>query len=142
MINYYSKVNPQKIILTMIKKEDVTKNRQNLTPDSEFLQVGAKRTFTGDFFRPHKHLPCDKKATITQEAWVILNGKAKGVFYDIDDSYLCSIVLKDGDCVVIYNGGHSLEILEDNTLLYEFKNGPYFGVEKDKVFLGDQDEQK
>lgn len=141
MINYYSKINPEKIIFTMIKKENITKQRQNLTPDSEFLQVGAKRTYVNDFFKPHKHLPCEKKVTITQEAWVILNGKAEGSFYDLDDSFLCSITLNDGDCVVIYNGGHSLKILEDDTLLYEFKNGPYFGTEKDKVFIRGKHEQ-
>lgn len=135
MINYYSKTSPEKVIFTMIKKENITRQRQNLTPDSEFLQVGAKRTFVGDFFKPHKHLPCEKNATTTQEAWVILEGRAEGCFYDLDDSFLCSVILCDGDCIVIYNGGHSLRILEDNTLLYEFKNGPYFGSKKDKVFI-------
>tara|TARA_R100000278_G_scaffold122226_2_gene107862 strand:- start:106 stop:528 length:423 start_codon:yes stop_codon:yes gene_type:complete len=140
MINYYSKVNPEKLICTITKKEDITQERQNITPDSEFMQVGAKKTLNGDFFKPHKHLPCNKHVTKTQEAWVILNGSAEGVFYDLDDSYLNSIVLHDGDCAVIYDGGHSLKILENDTLLYEFKNGPYFGRDKDKVFIGGHNE--
>jgi len=137
MLNIYSKIDPEKIILTMIKKEDITSARKNLTPDEEFLQAGVKLTKAEDFFKPHKHLECNKKASMTQEAWVILDGKVKGTFYDLDDSLLCSIEMGSGDCAVIYRGGHSLRVLEDDTILYEFKNGPYFGTEKDKTFIGE-----
>jgi hypothetical protein len=82
-------------------------------------------------------LPCNKVATTTQEAWVILDGKVEGTFYDLDDSLLCSLEISDGDCVVIYRGGHSLKILDDDTILYEFKNGPYYGVKKDKTYIGE-----
>ena len=43
-----------------------------------------------------------------------------------------------GDCVVVFKAGHGFEVLEDNTILYEFKNGPYFGVEIDKTYIGDK----
>ena len=141
MKNIYSKIDPSIIIFTVIKKEEIKAGRINLTPDSEYLQVGVKKVFNGEFFKPHKHLECNKVATKTQEAWVILNGSAKGTFYDLDDSYLCSTIINDGDCVVIYNGGHSLEVLADETYLYEFKNGPYHGVEKDKQFIEATNEQ-
>jgi|TARA_R110000851_G_scaffold145221_1_gene284656 anti-sigma factor ChrR (cupin superfamily) len=140
MLNVFSQIEPEKLIFTMIKKHEITSGRKNLTPDEEFLQVGVKKASSGDYFKPHKHLACDKRVTITQEAWVILNGKAQGTFYDLDNTKIHSVTLNDGDCVVIYNGGHSLEILEDDTILYEFKNGPYFGPEKDKTFLRGDDE--
>jgi hypothetical protein len=137
MLNVYSKIKPELPIFSLIRKQEITNDRQSLTPAHEFLQVAAKRTFLGDFFKPHKHLPCNKVVFSTQESWVIVSGRAKGVFYDIDDKHLTSVILKDGDCAVIYNGGHSLEILEDDTLLYEFKNGPYEGPEKDKEYIGE-----
>ena len=34
-----------------------------------------------------------------------------------------------------FEGGHNYEILEENTLVYEFKTGPYEGIDKDKVFI-------
>jgi|TARA_R100001460_G_scaffold11121_1_gene26108 hypothetical protein len=137
MLNIYSKVDPEKIILSLIRKNEITNSRQNITPDEEFLQAGVKITKAEDFFKAHKHLPCNKVATTTQEAWVILDGKVEGTFYDLDDSLLCSLEISDGDCVVIYRGGHSLKILDDDTILYEFKNGPYYGVKKDKTYIGE-----
>ncbi len=141
MLNFYSKNDPNRLIFTMVKKSEIVHGRKNLTPDCEFIQVGVKRNHAGDFFKPHRHLPCRKVATMTQEAWVILNGRAMGTFYDLDGQFLSNVELSDGDCVVIYNGGHSLEILEDDTILYEFKNGPYFGASKDKQFLVLNDEE-
>ena len=40
---------------------------------------------------------------------------------------------------VLINGvsGHTYTILEDDTVVYEYKTGPYTGVENDKVFLND-----
>jgi hypothetical protein len=137
MLNIYSKVDPEKIILSLIRKNEITNSRQNITPDEEFLQAGVKITKAEDFFKAHKHLPCNKVATTTQEAWVILDGKVEGTFYDLDDSLLCSLEISDGDCIVIYRGGHSLKILDDDTILYEFKNGPYYGVKKDKTYIGE-----
>ena len=135
MLNVYSEVDPEVILFTTIKKQDITNNRINLTPSNQYMQAAAKKTKFGDYFKPHKHLPCNKEALITQESWVILNGSAVGTFYDLDDKVIKKVLLNDGDCVIIYNGGHSLKILEDDTILYEFKTGPYYGPDKDKVFI-------
>ena len=64
-----------------------------------------------------------------------LKWKCRRCFYDLNDKIVKKILLNDGDCVIIYSGGHSLSILEDDTILYEFKNGPYYGPEKDKKFI-------
>jgi cupin fold WbuC family metalloprotein len=135
MLNFYSKVNPDILLFTMISKDKITTNRINLTPPEEFMQAAAKKTKKNDYFKPHRHLLCEKSVNITQEAWVILDGKAEGTFFDIDNKIIKKMLLNDGDCVIIYNGAHSLLILEDNTILYEFKNGPYLGPEKDKEFI-------
>ena len=45
--------------------------------------------------------------------------------------------MTSGDCIAIFNGGHSLKCLTDDTILYEIKTGPYFGAEKDKVYFED-----
>ena len=43
--------------------------------------------------------------------------------------------LKKGDMAIVYKAGHSFNVLEDNTVLYEFKNGPYYGKLKDKTMI-------
>jgi predicted dinucleotide-utilizing enzyme len=52
--------------------------------------------------------------------------------YDIDKTFIEEIIITDGGCIVLYNGGHSLTTLEENTIFYEIKTGPYFGYENDK----------
>ncbi len=140
MLNLDSIVDPEQLILTVIRKEDITHSRHNITPDEQYLQAGAKRLKADEYFPPHYHLPCEKTATITEEAWVILNGSVEGKFYDLDHTHLETIVLNDGDCIVLYKGGHSLRNLEEGTIMYEFKTGPYYGREKDKAFIEENDE--
>jgi len=44
-------------------------------------------------------------------------------------------ILYVGDASFTLEGGHNYEILEDNTLVYEYKTGPYEGQEFDKTFI-------
>ena len=46
-------------------------------------------------------------------------------------------VIKKGDCSMTFEGGHTYEILEDDTIVYEYKTGPYFGQILDKEFIRD-----
>jgi hypothetical protein len=34
-----------------------------------------------------------------------------------------------------FRGGHNYEIQENGTIVYEYKTGPYKGIEADKTFL-------
>jgi hypothetical protein len=65
----------------------------------------------------------------------LFKGKIKAILYDIDDSIICEEILESGDCSITFCAGHNYESLEDGSLVYEFKTGPYFGQEKDKVFI-------
>ena len=86
-------------------------------------------------FKPHKHVYCEKTTTIAQESWVVIEGKVKAILYDIDDNIISEEILNAGDCSITLYGGHTYEILEDNTLVYEYKTGPYLGIEADKAFI-------
>ena len=75
----------------------------------------------------------------TQEAWIVLKGNVLATFWDIDDKVILETTLKSGDCAVVFRAGHSFEVLEKDTMLYEIKTGPYYGVEKDKTFISQGD---
>ena len=131
----YSKVEPNKILLSMIRFDEIKDVRNDISPDEEFIQASG-RILNSDFkVKAHKHNVQMRSTSLTQEAWVVLKGKIKAKFYDLDDKLIFETILKDGDCISIFRGGHSLEVLEDKTIFYEFKNGPYNGVAKDKVFI-------
>ena len=132
MENYYSKIKQNKLIFSLLRFEDITDKRKDLSPSEEYLQV-CGRILSKDVVVPaHRHLETKRETNLTQESWVILEGQVKATFYDLDDSFLCEREVNKGDVIVLYRGGHKLEVLQDNTIFYEFKNGPYYGVEKDK----------
>ena len=72
-----------------------------------------------------------------QEAWVVIKGRVKIYYYDLNDDLLTTREMIKGDCTITYLGGHNYEALEEDTIVYEFKTGPYLGLEKDKTFLLD-----
>lgn len=132
MKKIYSKVEPDKLISSVITMDEIGSYRTDISPNTEFLQVSA-RNLNGDVFvKAHKHKPVLRETTITQESWIIIKGKIKAMIYDIDKNFLEEVIITDGGCIVLYNGGHSLTSLEDNTIFYEIKTGPYYGYENDK----------
>jgi len=128
----YSKKDKDKLIFSLFRYSDITERRTDLSPDDEILQVCGRKMNQGVFVPAHRHLETIRNTNLTQEAWVLLKGKVEADFYDVDDSFLCKKIINSGDVVVLYRGGHSLKVIEDDTIFYEFKNGPYYGVDKDK----------
>jgi hypothetical protein len=91
----------------------------------------------GKTFKPHKHIEKERNYPnkIAQESWVVIKGRVKCKFYDIDDTLIAEPILEAGDASFTLYGGHNYEILEDATIVYEYKTGPYEGQELDKVFI-------
>lgn len=121
-----------KLICTYITKQEISQYRTDLSTDSEILQCSARILKEGLYIAPHKHLPIERNTIGTQESWVILEGKLLASVYDEDASLLAEIELGAGSCIVFFGGGHSLKVLNDNTIFFEFKNGPYYGYDNDK----------
>ena len=117
------------------RKEEIT-NRTNVCPDDEFLQLATMRMPLGMTFKPHKHIYKDgPKEVIAQESWIVIQGRVKVILYDIDDTIIHEDVIFPGDCSITFRGGHNYEIMEDDTIVYEYKTGPYQGIEMDKDFI-------
>jgi cupin fold WbuC family metalloprotein len=131
-----SKING-KLLHFVKRKSDIKNERENLVSDSEFIQCSSMNLPKGKTFKPHKHF--HRKVTnenyIPQESWIVIEGSVKCFFYDIDDKLIETIVLYSGDASFTLEGGHTYEILEDNTIVYEYKTGPYFGIEFDKIMI-------
>jgi cupin fold WbuC family metalloprotein len=137
MRKIYSKVNPEILLHVVNKKEDITPERQDLSPDKEYLQVSCFKLEKGKKFKPHKHLENIRTTDLTQESWIIIQGSVKAILYDIDDTIIEEVILNTGDCSITFRGGHNYESLEEDSIVYEYKMGPYQGVEKDKVSIGE-----
>jgi hypothetical protein len=134
----YSKIEPEKL-LHIINRFDEISGRQEVVPENNFIQCATLKMEKGKTFKPHKHI--EKSRTydkqIAQESWVIIKGSVKCKFYDIDDQLIAEPILYPGDASYTLYGGHTYEILEEDTVVYEYKTGPYEGQALDKTFLHD-----
>jgi cupin fold WbuC family metalloprotein len=130
-------LNKPEVLLHQIYRNKSISGREDISDPEEFLQVGFLNLNKGTRFRPHQHIwkPAMNEQTITQEAWVVISGSVKVFYYDTTGEFITASFLSAGDCSITYQGGHTYEILEDNTRVYEFKTGPYLGQALDKTFI-------
>jgi hypothetical protein len=110
--------------------------RAELIDATQVLQLSSQSIPRGKQFRPHRHIP--KRVEIfditAQESWVVIAGIVEVSYFDLNDTLIERKILSEGDVSVTLAGGHGYRIIEE-ALIYEFKTGPYFGVESDKTFI-------
>lgn len=124
------------IIALIVKKQNV-ESVNFVTPEDFPLQLGISKYKKNSKIKPHIHKKIKRVIEITQEVVYIEKGKVVVNFYDSEGKKLSSEILESGDIVFFVQGGHGFEILED-TKIIEVKQGPYLGVESEKIFLGDE----
>ena len=136
MEKIYSKVETDKL-LHVINRLDEINGRTEVIPEDNFIQCATLKMEKDKTFPPHKHITKDRhyKEQIAQESWVVIKGKVKCIFYDIDDQIIATPILYPGDASFTLYGGHTYEILEEDTIVYEYKTGPYEGQSLDKKFI-------
>jgi hypothetical protein len=136
MYKIYSKINPDKLLHLINRGEDI-QGRTDVAPEDQFIQLATLRLDQGKTFPAHQHIwkPAPSQNVIAQESWVVIQGSVKVFMYDTDGALLATDIIRRGDCSMTFEGGHTYEILENDTVVYEYKTGPYQGQELDKVFL-------
>jgi cupin fold WbuC family metalloprotein len=136
MDKIYSKIE-NKLMHMVYRSEDFSNSRTELVNETQFIQCAYLKLEKGKTFKPHRHIwkSPNYDKVIAQESWVVINGSVKALFFDTDGTFLESHILNAGDASFTLEGGHTYEILEDDTLVYEYKTGPYEGQERDKEFF-------
>ncbi|MEO6694990.1 MAG: hypothetical protein ABIY50_02220 [Ignavibacteria bacterium] len=86
---------------------------------------------TGKVIEPHVHNPVPREVQFTQEVLFLKKGILRVDFYDDEQKYLESRILKAGDVILLSTGGHGFEVIEEIEMI-EVKQGPYAG-ESDKT---------
>ena len=136
MEHFYSKQDSTKLLHIVVRKEDIKPGRVDLVEDTQFIQCSILHMEAGKTFKPHKHIWKERTHNvIAQESWIVIQGSVKCIFYDLDDQIIATPTLYPGDASFTLEGGHNYEIQEDNTLVYEYKTGPYEGQIFDKTFI-------
>jgi len=134
-MNIYSKIDPTRILHIIHRKRHFVQGRVDLIDQDQFIQVAALSRLQGTKFKPHRHIRQHREGQyIPQESWVVVSGLVKVTLYDLDNSILHVDMLEPGDCSITLEAGHTYEFINDG-LVYEFKTGPYLGVNHDKIMI-------
>ncbi|MEO8666630.1 MAG: hypothetical protein ABI462_14145 [Ignavibacteria bacterium] len=105
------------------------------TPNDLSQQLAYMHHPLGKIIEPHVHNPVPRQVQYTQEVLFLKKGKLRVDFYDDDQNYLESRILKGGDVILLATGGHGFEVLEEIEMI-EVKQGPYAGEEDKTRFTG------
>jgi len=79
----------------------------------------------------HVHNLLVRQVLYTQEVLIIKRGRVKVNLYSSNQEFIDAKILGAGDVILLCGGGHSLEMLEETSMI-EVKQGPYAG-ENDKT---------
>lgn len=120
------------ILAIIIRERDWEKGLNFVSSDEDYQQVGIWGYDKGKKLAPHIHLVAPRKVLRTQEVVFVKDGRIKADIYTENEEFLKSVELGKGDTIILFNGGHGYEILEDNTKVLEVKNGPYVGADEDR----------
>lgn len=106
-----------------------------ITPNEYSQQVAYMHHPKGKVIDAHIHNLVHRNVVLTQEVLFIKKGKLRVDFYDDYEDYLESIILEEGDVILLVSGGHGFTVLEEVEMV-EVKQGPYAGDADKKRFSG------
>lgn len=96
------------------------------TPHNLSQQLAFIKHPPGSLIEPHIHNPVPREVLHTQEVLIIRKGRLRVDFYDDDRKLFTSRVLAAGDVILLAEGGHGFQVLEELEMI-EVKQGPYAG---------------
>ena len=123
-----------KILARHIVAEDIKPGLISLTGDNEFLQVVAWGHYEkGKYLQDHWHNEFARSAMRTYEAVYVVKGAIEARIFDLDLKPVETLTIKQGEMLILLESAHGYTILEEDTTVLEFKNGPFLGADKDKT---------
>ncbi len=115
----------------IVRNEFSTPGISFFTPPELSQQVAYMAHPAGRIIQPHKHNVVLREVHQTQEVLMIKRGRLRVDFYTKDEAFISSRELRQGDLILLCDGAHGFEVLEDLEMV-EVKQGPYAG-EADKT---------
>ncbi len=114
------------VLAIILRREFRREGIEFFTPPEYSQQLAYMKRPAGYVIRPHLHKEVQREVMQTREVLLIKSGRVRVDFYDNDRHYLRSSVLETGDVVLLAEGGHGFEMLEQSEMI-EIKQGPYTG---------------
>ena len=110
---------------------DVSKGLEFQSDDSDFIQLGTWNYEKNFSTVPHYHLEHDKPSNLTQEVVLVHKGSVKCRLFTKEGNYVDEVDIYEGELIVQIYGVHEY-IMNEDSIVLEIKNGPYYGPEVDR----------
>ena len=123
-----------KILARHITQEDIKPGLLSFTNDNEFLQVVTWGHYEkGKYLQDHWHNEFERTALRTYEVVYVVKGAIEARLFDFNLVPVETLVVSQGEMLILLESAHGYTILEEDTTVIEIKNGPFMGVDKDKT---------
>lgn len=117
-------------LATIVRGGSDIEGKEFVSSNEDYLQVGFMNLKDGEKITPHVHKINRRDIEKTHEVIYVVSGKMKVNFYK-DKKKVDEKILVGGDLIILMEGGHGFEFFGD-TKIFEVKQGPYSGYDKDK----------
>lgn len=107
----------------IIRRELVPSATTFLTPPEFTQQLGFVVYAAGGEARPHLHRSLERSIKGTSEVLPVKKGHCQVDIYNNAKEPVAARELREGDILLLVDGGHGFEMLED-TVFVEIKQGP------------------
>ena len=114
-----------KLLAIIISKRFSKPGIHFFTEEDLSQQLAYMKHPTGKIIQAHIHNSVSRKVNDISEVLFIKNGRLRVDFYSDKQKYLESRILEAGDVILLLQGGHGFEVLEDLEM-FEVKQGPYY----------------
>ena len=102
------------------------------SPASSSMQFGLLAHERGFVEPAHYHKPIERRINDLQQMFVVQRGKVAIHFFTPEGSKFRTVTLNVGDAILLCDGAHSVEVLEDMQCV-SVKQGPFLGDKNDKI---------
>ena len=124
------------VLARHIYPEDMKKGLNFYSKDEEYLQVGVWGHYeNGKYLQNHIHNKLERTTCRTYEMIYLISGSLKADIYDLDKNFVETLEVKQGEALILLESGHGYTITSEDTTVLEAKNGPFMGVEADKILF-------
>jgi len=133
MNTFYEEIKYNDTILAIIVRSGYSSDNAYtfFTNNNDTLQLAYIHHPTGKSVDSHIHNDIKREVYRTKEVVFVKSGILKTDFYNEDMEHICSRILEKGDVVLLSQGGHGFEVVEEVEMIVA-KQGPYAG-EEDKT---------
>ena len=121
-----------RVLAKLITGEEWKDGLSFFSDNEDYIQVGTWSYASGKELLAHVHNEVERTVLRTQEVLYIRKGKIEAKIYDLDGNLFKTLLVQEGDTLILLNSGDGYTIIEDGTEVLEIKNGPYLGPEIDR----------